>query len=834
MNSIKTCVTGLFLGLFFLVPSFSHATTLGDIQAQIANLLAQISSLQTQLAATQSDVVPGTAHAPYCMELSHTFGYGATDVSAGGEVSKLQTFLINQGLLSGTATGYFGPHTLAAIKSFQSTYGISESSDAGIIDSATRAKLSAWCDTNPIVPTEPELTATPSLSYSINILAGFTGDSWQEGSNIDGVVLDIKNTSNLNQTAIFLTSCLATYKLYDANGTMVFDFGSVQHCVSNKTTQTLTPGNQYGVRIDHLDSYFHLKPGKYVMKAHALNVNGGTAQTYFYVNAASVPTISRVVAPAEAVNVIHPGETTAIYGTNLDISGYYVHMVGKAYTQNVSVKNTAYGTLQFIVPAADNGDYTIQLMNSNGQTSNKVSVTLTNNLVASSAKITGLDHHVGGTTGEHDPETFTVFGSGFTRDSVLAYTDTYGVKRGTTGTLTYVISFSTTKIIFAGDLETGNQASIYRVKLIDGNGNSSNEIVVDTIPGTAYNPVQSNLASALSALESVLVAIGNSVHGVGQVLGASTQAVSPILSLSEDASNPSAGYMVAKATTSSGPFSVLAFDINDIATSTDLLVSSLKINVTSLATSTPANAIISSATLSVNGSTSTGFVGSDNTITFSGLHITIGHSSKVVGRVSLTLSSQEGHYGATGASLRLVLKKDGVQATTMNSDHVIAVSAMSGSAMGNKQKIVVGSIVTVSKVSASAVLTYNANNPSRSYGTYVLKFDVTAVGGDIYVPNMATTTSLSAVIYAVSGTGSSSFKGASTASFSSTADSSSSTRYIVHDGDTKTFTLSVSADPTTTGDYTTGISKIRFGTTPTGVLKQLNFSEVTDFLHIPN
>jgi hypothetical protein len=80
---------------------------------------------------------------------------------------------------------------------------------------------------------------------------------------------------------------------------------------------------------------------------------------------------------------------------------------------------------------------------------------------------------------------------------------------------------------------------------------------------------------------------------------------------------------------------------------------------------------------------------------------------------------------------------------------------------------------TVAKVtdgSANATLTYNAQDPSKSYGTYTMKFDLTAIGGDVYLPRYASTTigDPIAVVYAVMS--SSTFNGAQGSVITSTAD----------------------------------------------------------------
>ncbi len=58
--------------------------------------------------------------------------------SVGDEVTQLQTQLTANGVYFGPITGYFGPLTQAALKTFQAKYGISPT---GVIDSPTMNQL---------------------------------------------------------------------------------------------------------------------------------------------------------------------------------------------------------------------------------------------------------------------------------------------------------------------------------------------------------------------------------------------------------------------------------------------------------------------------------------------------------------------------------------------------------------------------------------------------------------------------------------------------------------------------------------------------------------------
>ena len=83
--------------------------------------------------------------------------------------------------------------------------------------------------------------------------------------------------------------------------------------------------------------------------------------------------------------------------------------------------------------------------------------------------------------------------------------------------------------------------------------------------------------------------------------------------------------------------------------------------------------------------------------------------------------------------------------------------------------------------------------------------------------------------------------GTTSASLTSTAASDNAWFYVVHSGDTETFTATVTIDPSATGDYEVGLDSVKFSTIDSDLnsLQTLNVDESdsqfhTDPLHIPN
>jgi len=118
----------LFVAATFVVSSFApfvKAATVDELQAQINALLQQITSLQGTSTTTSSGS---------CF---------TTDLKQGMTSDSVKLLQTKLGVIS---TGYFGPLTLAAVKTFQANNAISPV--AGYVGAITRAKLnSLYCNT---------------------------------------------------------------------------------------------------------------------------------------------------------------------------------------------------------------------------------------------------------------------------------------------------------------------------------------------------------------------------------------------------------------------------------------------------------------------------------------------------------------------------------------------------------------------------------------------------------------------------------------------------------------------------------------------------------------
>jgi len=143
----KYLISFLVIGLL-LVPAIAARAQTDDNAALIAQLRAQIETLRqmiNQLLAQRTPVVyPGNS----CFGLSRNLRPGDRDEGGNQEISKLQSFLKDEGLLTiSKPTGYYGKLTAEAVRTFKEKYAVAEEDESvkvkGEIGPKTRARIEA-------------------------------------------------------------------------------------------------------------------------------------------------------------------------------------------------------------------------------------------------------------------------------------------------------------------------------------------------------------------------------------------------------------------------------------------------------------------------------------------------------------------------------------------------------------------------------------------------------------------------------------------------------------------------------------------------------------------
>lgn len=144
---MRSYIARVALVALLAFPLSASADQISDLLAQLKILQAQLEMLQAQTGALQT--TPET-----CLALTFNLGPDDTDAETGGEVSKLQEWLIRQpGTYVGTSiypeariTGYFGPATMRAVQKWQAKHGLVASGDPdstgyGYVGRKTRAAM---------------------------------------------------------------------------------------------------------------------------------------------------------------------------------------------------------------------------------------------------------------------------------------------------------------------------------------------------------------------------------------------------------------------------------------------------------------------------------------------------------------------------------------------------------------------------------------------------------------------------------------------------------------------------------------------------------------------
>jgi len=300
------------------------------------------------------------------------------------------------------------------------------------------------------------------------------------------------------------------------------------------------------------------------------------------------------------------------------------------------------------------------------------------------------------------------------------------------------------------------------------------------------------------------------------------------LNITTASDNPNAGVLVADDTNTSDDFNVLAFNIKN-SQDTDVDFNTITLDATSTgygSTGHTVSNLVRKVTLDLDGDTYTGTISSTNgvaTINFKNLNTTLKGNDTIEGTVSIELYGQTGHFNATGEGLVFGLRSVNVDAENSDTGDT---STVNGSATGKTQTVGVNGGITVQGNSNTTSESYNTNIPSQSTGNFTLKFDVTANGdNDIYVPKSVVATASTTAESTNANAGvivftdlAGAYSATTSASLTSTADTDSdnSAYYVVHAGDTETFTVNTTIDPATSGYYQVGLDMIRFTTVSTG------------------
>ncbi len=149
----------------------------------------------------------------------------------------------------------------------------------------------------------------------------------------------------------------------------------------------------------------------------------------------------------------------------------------------------------------------------------------------------------------------------------------------------------------------------------------------------------------------------------------------------------------------------------------------------------------------------------------------------------------------------------------------LAPSEFAGVAIGDVHSLVSKGILLPADGFSSEVDVLGQN---ENIGQFTLEFEVTAIEGDFYIAETATTSTNNVthgVAYIIEGSGSTD----ATASLSSTADEDVSGVFTVREGETETFTLTVTLYPEIAGAYRVRLDKVWYTENSNGVTDALSY-----------
>ncbi len=118
------------IAIGFGTPTVYAAKTANEQSQLIESLIAQLRELQ---AITESDAQTKTQATKSCAVVQNNtgFGFGITDASVNGDVTRVQKFLKEKGYLTASPSGYFGLLTKEAVQTFQINHDLAVSGYVG-------------------------------------------------------------------------------------------------------------------------------------------------------------------------------------------------------------------------------------------------------------------------------------------------------------------------------------------------------------------------------------------------------------------------------------------------------------------------------------------------------------------------------------------------------------------------------------------------------------------------------------------------------------------------------------------------------------------------------
>ncbi|HEY0964400.1 MAG TPA: hypothetical protein VGE31_01250 [Candidatus Paceibacterota bacterium] len=182
--------------------------------------------------------------------------------------------------------------------------------------------------------------------------------------------------------------------------------------------------------------------------------------------------------------------------------------------------------------------------------------------------------------------------------------------------------------------------------------------------------------------------------------------------------------------------------------------------------------------------------------------------------VDLASTDDGSNYANSGETIKASVTSVLADLTDAEGADDLDATQISGSATGDTHNLVSEGIV----VPADGVeTTTDTSGDNDTLGEFTIEFEVTAVEGDFYIRELATgdadgiTTATTGVEFMIEGA-----SGTTTGTLSSTADEDTTGVFTVRDGETETFTLRVTHDPSSSGDVRVTLTGVNYSENTNG------------------
>ena len=313
-------------------------------------------------------------------------------------------------------------------------------------------------------------------------------------------------------------------------------------------------------------------------------------------------------------------------------------------------------------------------------------------------------------------------------------------------------------------------------------------------------------ADGVATTESTSIVTGESSKFNIEVAGINEE-----LKFSLGTGNPDSTDIVVDETSSTNGITVLEYTIE--AEDGDITLNDLSVT---LVTSDDIDDVVSDIEIEIDGTTYsddsrtlTPTTTSTYTFDIDG-DVTIDDGDEVTVKVMVDFKRQTGNY-SNGTTIKAEVTSTEVDATDAEGEDDLGASQLTGTAVGDVHNLVAtGILIPVDGVTVSA----DTTGDNDQTGEFSIEFEVTAVEGDFYITDnvFASTSATNGVAFQVEGG-----SATSTGVLASTADEETDGVYTVRDGETETFTLTVTVDAAATAQYRVTLDEVNYSTNSDGV-----------------